>query len=65
MFNLINQESFDNVTEKWLPEIKHFNPHTPFILVGTHLDVRNDRAFIKKSQKETNTDFEVTQIQVK
>lgn len=37
----------ENVVEKWLPEIKHFCPGTPFILVGNKCDLRNDATTIK------------------
>lgn len=35
-------DSLENVSSKWLPEIKHFLPRTPFILVGNKLDLRTD-----------------------
>jgi hypothetical protein len=41
-FALDNPKVFDNVEDKWLPEIRHHCPETPFILVGTKLDLRND-----------------------
>ena len=28
---------------KWVPEIKHYCPKTPFILVGTKVDLREDQ----------------------
>ena len=34
--------SLENVTAKWLPEIRGRCPKTPFLLVGTHSDVRTD-----------------------
>ena len=45
-FALNSRTSFENVREKWLPEIQHHtqgnNPPTPIILVGTKLDLRKD-----------------------
>ena len=41
-FSIDNPDSLENVVEKWLPEIKHFCPSTPFILVGNKCDLRND-----------------------
>lgn len=35
--------SFENVTSKWYPEIKHHCPDAPIILVGTKIDLREDR----------------------
>tara|TARA_B110000208_G_scaffold19987_1_gene24949 strand:- start:127 stop:738 length:612 start_codon:yes stop_codon:yes gene_type:complete len=41
-FSVISRSSFDNVGEKWLKEIENFTPGTPFILVGTKTDLRDD-----------------------
>jgi len=46
-FSLINQDSFEHIKSKWYPEIRHHCPHTPIILVGTKLDLRNDKGTIK------------------
>ena len=35
--------SFENVTSKWFPELKHHCPDAPIILVGTKIDLRDDR----------------------
>ena len=43
-FSIVSPNSFDNVQEKWVPEIKHHCPNTPFLLVGTQVDLRNDEA---------------------
>jgi cell division control protein 42 len=32
--------SFENVREKWVPEIKHHCPKTPFIIVGNQIELR-------------------------
>ncbi|KAL7674268.1 hypothetical protein ACOME3_000547 [Neoechinorhynchus agilis] len=40
-FSLTNVASFTNITMKWLPEIKRYCPKTPFILVGTKVDLRD------------------------
>ena len=40
-FSLVNPTSLENVKKKWLPEIQHLCPGTPFVLVGTKLDLRN------------------------
>ncbi|CAG9816797.1 unnamed protein product [Phaedon cochleariae] len=41
-FSIDHQDSLQNVKLKWWPEIKHFLPYTPVILVGNKLDLRND-----------------------
>ncbi|KAG8560532.1 hypothetical protein GDO81_015021 [Engystomops pustulosus] len=41
-FSVVNPSSFQNVTEKWIPEIRTHSPHTPVVLVGTQTDLRDD-----------------------
>ena len=41
-FSLVNPASYENVKQKWQPEIRHHCPETPIILVGTKLDIRDD-----------------------
>ena len=47
-FSVVRPTSFENVKEKWIPEIKHHCPKTPFLLVGTMLDCREDPEFISQ-----------------
>lgn len=42
-FSVASPSSFENVTSKWYPEIKHHCPDAPIILVGTKIDLREDR----------------------
>jgi small GTP-binding protein len=51
-FSLVNPTSYDNVTAKWYPELMHFCPDVPYLLVGTKLDVRNDAAVIEKLRSQ-------------
>lgn len=39
--------SFNNVEEKWIPEIKQHMPNVPFILVGTQIDLRENVVMLK------------------
>ncbi|XP_018582797.1 rho-related GTP-binding protein RhoV [Scleropages formosus] len=41
-FSVVNPASFQNVTKKWIPEIRACNPTSPVILVGTQSDLRHD-----------------------
>ncbi|CAH8440323.1 unnamed protein product [Schistosoma guineensis] len=41
-FSIDSTDSLDNITEKWYPEVKHFCPNVPIILVGNKQDLRND-----------------------
>ncbi|ENN77254.1 hypothetical protein HUJ04_002545 [Dendroctonus ponderosae] len=37
-----NIASYDNILMKWVPEIQHFCPHVPIVLVATKIDLRDD-----------------------
>jgi cell division control protein 42 len=50
-FSVVSPSSFENVKEKWVPEIAHHCPKKPFLLVGTQVDLRDDRATIDKLAK--------------
>ena len=39
-FALDNPESLDNITSKWIPELKHHTKNAKIILVGTKFDLR-------------------------
>uniref|UniRef100_A0A914X7P7 Ras-related C3 botulinum toxin substrate 1 n=2 Tax=Plectus sambesii TaxID=2011161 RepID=A0A914X7P7_9BILA len=41
-FSIVAPVSFDNVTTKWIPEIRHHCPDAPILLVGTKLDLRDN-----------------------
>lgn len=41
-FSTISPTSFHNVKNKWIPELQHFTPGIPYILVGTKTDLRNN-----------------------
>ncbi|XP_013598835.1 rac-like GTP-binding protein ARAC2 isoform X1 [Brassica napus] len=46
-FSLISKASYENIYKKWLPELKHYAPTIPIVLVGTKLDLRDDKQFLK------------------
>ena len=50
-FSVCDPASFRNVEEKWVPKIKHHCPNIPFLLVGTQVDLRYDRAVLDKLAK--------------
>jgi len=52
-FSVVNPTSFENVTSKWYPEVQHFCPNIPIILVGTKYDLRSDEKTLSKL-KESN-----------
>ncbi|KAH8849613.1 Rho-related GTP-binding protein isoform 1 [Schistosoma japonicum] len=41
-FSIDSTDSLDNIIEKWYPEVEHFCPNVPIILVGNKQDLRND-----------------------
>ena len=47
-YSVVNPVSFENVRAKWSPEIKHNNPDTPVVLVGTKIDLLNDKQIVRK-----------------
>uniref|UniRef100_A0A3B3CTK7 Ras homolog family member C n=1 Tax=Oryzias melastigma TaxID=30732 RepID=A0A3B3CTK7_ORYME len=56
-FSIDSPDSLENIPEKWTPEVKHFCPNVPIILVGNKKDLRNDehtrRELAKMKQLET------------
>ncbi|KAL5721889.1 Rac-like GTP-binding protein arac11 [Ranunculus cassubicifolius] len=44
-FSLISKNTFENVSKKWIPELRHYAPGVPIILVGTKVDLRDDDQF--------------------
>ena len=50
-FSCVNPSSFENVKEKWVPEILHHCQKTPFLLVGTQIDLREDTSTVDKLAK--------------
>ncbi len=60
-FSINTATSFENIKNKWYPEIQHHAPGVPFILVGTKLDTRsdnksNDGKFVSKAMGEALKD---------
>ena len=50
-FSIDSPDSLENIPEKWTPEVKHFCPNVPIILVGNKRDLRNDDATRKELAK--------------
>ncbi|KAL6085759.1 hypothetical protein STEG23_032271 [Scotinomys teguina] len=47
-FSVVSPSSFVSVKEKWVPEITYHCPKTPFLLVGTQTDLRDDPSTTEK-----------------
>jgi Ras family protein A len=50
-FSVDSPDSLENVPEKWVPEVRHFCPQVPFVLVGCKKDLRNDQTTINELKK--------------
>jgi len=42
-FSLVTKASFESVQDKWFPEVDHYVKNVPTILVGTKVDLRDDK----------------------
>jgi len=51
-FSIISPPSFENVTAKWFPEVSHYCAKVPIVLVGTKLDLRDDKDTIEKLRQK-------------
>ena len=51
-FSVISPPSFENVKEKWFPEVHHHCPGVPCLVVGTQIDLRDDKVSIEKLQRQ-------------
>ena len=50
-FSVDSPDSLENIPEKWTPEVKHFCPNVPIILVGNKKDLRNDSNTVRELAK--------------
>jgi len=41
-FSLVHKPSYEAIRIKWFPEIRHYIPNVPYMLVGTKLDLREE-----------------------
>ena len=53
-FSLTSPASYENVRAKWYPEVSHHCPNTPIILVGTKVDLRDDKETVEKLKEKKN-----------
>lgn len=51
-FSLVSPISLENVEAKWVPELQHYSPNTPIILVGTKSDMREEPGIIEKLKEQ-------------
>lgn len=51
-FSVTSPASYENVREKWLPEVRHHCPGVPCLIVGTQVDLRDDPAVIERLARQ-------------
>lgn len=55
-FSKYDPESFHNIVGKWMPEVHHYCPGVPYILVGiTQVDEAGERAIQERLSKQKLT----------
>ena len=48
-YSICSEIRLNNIKSKWIPEISHFQPDIPYIIVGTKLDLRDDEQAIARA----------------
>jgi cell division control protein 42 len=51
-FSVTSPASFENVKEKWFPEVHHYCPGVPCLIVGTRIELRDDPSVIEKLSRQ-------------
>jgi len=51
-FSVVSPASFENIRTKWYPEVTHHCPDAKLILVGTKIDLRDDKETLEGLQGE-------------
>lgn len=51
-FSVTSPASFENVREKWFPEVHHHCPGVPCLIVGTQTDLRDDSGVREKLARQ-------------
>lgn len=54
-FSVTSPASFENVREKWFPEVHHHCPGVPCLIVGTQVDLRDEPGVREKLSKQRMT----------
>jgi len=54
-FSVISPTSYYNVKNKWWPEVMHHSPESKIMVVGTKIDLREDRETLAKLKERDQT----------
>ena len=57
-FSVVSPSSFENIRTKWNPEVSHHCPEARLMLVGTKIDLREDKETLDKLKKEKLPTYE-------
>ncbi|OUM63759.1 hypothetical protein PIROE2DRAFT_43188 [Piromyces sp. E2] len=60
-FSVVSPTSFNNIKEKWFPEIRHHCPGVPCLLVGTQIDRLTEESTIEYLTKNHQSPITVEQ----
>lgn len=55
-YSVMNPTSFENVGAKWAPEVRHYCPNTPLLLVGTKADLRDNKDALEQLRAKFKSD---------
>nr|XP_005577162.2 rho-related GTP-binding protein RhoD isoform X1 [Macaca fascicularis] len=50
-FDVTSPNSFDNIFNRWYPEVNHFCKKVPIIVVGCKTDLRKDKSLVNKLRR--------------
>ena len=60
-FSIVNPFSFENVEERWFPEVHHYCPGVPFLIVGTQTDLRDESKVIESLARQNESPITIEQ----
>lgn len=52
LFSVVNPVSYENISNKWVPELIHFCPDVPCILVGCQIELRGEEKALERLRKQ-------------
>ncbi|KAK7064056.1 GTP binding protein Cdc42 [Favolaschia claudopus] len=51
-FSVVSPKSFQRIRDKWFPELHHYSPGVPILIVGTQADLRTNSAVADTENQE-------------